>query len=919
MVWPEASAFCSPLGEARQYGDAAMTRPLRRNAVGYVVAVVITSLAVLLRWLLAPSVGEALPLLTLFGAVAAAVWLGGYRPALLATVVGYLAWAYFFIKPRGTFGLTDARSFVAVLAYLLTCAIIIGLGEGMRVAQRRTREGQERLQTTLASIGDAVITTDTEGRVTNMNAMAESLTGWTCAEAVGRPLESVFNIVNEETRQPAGNLAKRALGEGAIVGLANHTVLIRRDGTERPIDDSAAPVRDAHGDVLGCVLVFRDVTERRRAEQQLADDAARLESIVNHILDGIVTIDESGTVQSLNPAAEKLFGYRAAEVAGQNVKMLMPDAYRLRHDDYLANYLRTGQAKVIGIGREVEGRRQDGSTFPIDLAVSEFWWGKRRYFTGLVRDISERKRAEADLHRLNAELQSRVSELQAILEVLPIGVAIAHDPDCRRITLNPFNSEMLGLPAGANASLSAPADERPTTYAMYRDGKELTPDELPMQLAARGVEVRDFEIDLVRAGRSTLRLLCYAQPLLDSEGRIGGSVGAFLDITEIKRIEQALRDADRRKNEFLATLAHELRNPLAPIRNAVHVLLMKGPPEPDLKWSREVIDRQMQHVSRLLDDLLDVARITHNKLELRKERVSLSAVIHSAVETSRPLIDGSRQELTVALLPEPVYVDADPVRLAQVFSNLLNNAAKYTEPGGHLRLACERQGSDVVVSVKDDGVGIAHETLPRIFEMFSQSERTLDRSQQGLGIGLSLVKGLVELHGGSIEARSDGPGKGSEFLVRLPVVVEPLVEQAGPPSEDVLPQRVTHRRLLVVDDLKDGADSLAMLLRVMGHEVRTAYDGDEAILAAESFRPDVILLDIGMPKLNGYEACRRIREQPWGAQICLVALTGWGQQDDHRRAEQAGFNHHLLKPVNLAALLKVLAELKTSDHPLSPV
>jgi CheY-like chemotaxis protein/two-component sensor histidine kinase len=383
-----------------------------------------------------------------------------------------------------------------------------------------------------------------------------------------------------------------------------------------------------------------------------------------------------------------------------------------------------------------------------------------------------------------------------------------------------------------------------------------------------------------------------------------------LDVTERKQTEEELRDADRKKDEFLATLAHELRNPLAPMRNAVQILKAKGPPHPELEWARGVLDRQGQLMARLLDDLLDVSRISLNKLELRTERVELAAVCDAALETSRPVIEAGSHELTVTLPPEPIHLEADPVRLAQVFANLLNNAAKYTEEGGRIRLTAERQGSDVIVSVKDSGIGIAAEMLPRIFEIFSQAKPALVRSQGGLGIGLSLAKGLVELHGGSIEVRSDGTGRGSEFVVRLPVAAETPAREPARPSDDEQ-EPATKCRILIVDDNQDSADSLAMLLTIMGNEVGTAYDGEQAVEAAEAIRPDVVLLDIGMPKLNGYDACRRIREQPWGQGMFLIALTGWGQEEDRRRTEAAGFNRHMVKPVDPDVLLKLLAALSS--------
>jgi CheY-like chemotaxis protein len=312
---------------------------------------------------------------------------------------------------------------------------------------------------------------------------------------------------------------------------------------------------------------------------------------------------------------------------------------------------------------------------------------------------------------------------------------------------------------------------------------------------------------------------------------------------------------------------------------------------------------------RLVDDLLDVGRITQGKLQLRRERVDLASVVQSAVEGSRPLIESNRHDLSIRLPAEPIYLEADPTRLAQVFSNLLTNAAKYTDRGGRITLIAERQGGEVVVAVRDTGIGIAPDYLPRLFEMFSQVDSALERSQGGLGIGLSLVKGLVRMHGGSVEARSEGLGKGSEFVVRLPVAggrSAPESPQAGGGERTTAR---TKRRILIADDNRDAADSLAMMLRLAGHEVHSVHDGQEAVEAAGWFRPDLALLDIGMPKLNGLQAARHIRERQWGRQMVLVAITGWGQDEDKRRATEAGFDHHLTKPVDPAALETFLERL----------
>lgn len=392
--------------------------------------------------------------------------------------------------------------------------------------------------------------------------------------------------------------------------------------------------------------------------------------------------------------------------------------------------------------------------------------------------------------------------------------------------------------------------------------------------------------------------------------------GLGIDITERRRAVDALRDSDRRKDEFLATLAHELRNPLAPIRIAVALMRKKEPGDPEVRAAQDIIDRQVRQMTRLVDDLLDLARITQGKIQLRKEPVPLQAVVHDAVEVARPLISASEQILRVTLPPlaESILFDGDPTRLAQILQNLLTNAAKYTPKGGHIWLSVECSAQQAELSVRDDGIGIAAEHLPHLFEMFSQVAPALERTQGGLGIGLWLVRGLVELHGGSVSARSAGLGQGSEFTVRLPLVAsQDTTATATPPSaatkERSQPNRV---RILIVDDNRDAADTLDMMLRLMGYEVHSVHDGLAAVQAAESFGPQVVLLDIGLPKMNGYEAARHIRQQPWGKHISLIALTGWGQEDDKRRAIEAGFDAHLTKPMDPAQLEALLQSLLVS-------
>lgn len=414
--------------------------------------------------------------------------------------------------------------------------------------------------------------------------------------------------------------------------------------------------------------------------------------------------------------------------------------------------------------------------------------------------------------------------------------------------------------------------------------------------------------------------LSRAVPIRDENGRIIRWFGTNTDVTALRELEEALREADHRKDEFLATLAHELRNPLAPIRNAVQILRLKGPPSLELQWAREVIDRQVQQMTHLIDDLMDVSRIARNTIELRKENVELGAILQTAVETSRPLINASGHSITVTQPPQPIYLNADSTRMAQVFSNLLNNAAKYSEKSGRIELTAERDGYEVVVSVRDHGIGIPREMLPRIFDLFTQVDRSLERAHGGLGIGLTLVRRLVEMHGGSVTAQSEGAGKGSVFTVRLPIAVPlPAAKDRTAAADTPLDARQEHR-ILIVDDNDDAATSLSVMLTILGYETHTAADGVSGLEAAMEFRPHAILLDIGIPKMNGYDVARRIREQPWGEKMVLIAVTGWGQAEDIQRTLEAGFDHHLVKPVDPADLTKLLSTLITesdsqpSDH-----
>jgi PAS domain S-box-containing protein len=1028
-----------------------MSSLMQTMVLRYGGAVVLTAFAVVLRWLLDPLLGDHYPFVTLFAAVLFVAWYGGRGPALVSLISGAVAGGFFFLHPRYSLTIGHMEDRFGVVLYgalgIASVAMLESLRNARRLAEAKEHElakevaarraaeqglaeEGERLRTTLASIGDAIITTDADDRITSLNRVAEALTGWTRAEATGQPLDVVFRTVNEATRQPVMNPAARVLNEDVVVGLATDTALIARDGKELPVDKSAAPIRSKEGNIIGCVLVFRDITERRRLEMENASRlrAARLlAAIVESSDDAIISKSLDGIIQSWNTAAERLFGFTSEQAVGRHISLIIP-ADRIAEEDRIIATMKAGQridhfdtvrlrndeqpvlvsltispvkdeaGRVVGaskIARDITGQRQaeererrllaeaaaasakfralfdqgplfagimalDGTLldanrlclqacgYTKDQVIGKkywecAWWNRSTELVETIKaataraaagelfraelpyfvadggqrtvdltllpireeagsvvflavtgsDVTERKRAEADRQNFVALIENSTDFIgMCDLEGVPFFV-------------NRAGLEMVGLEGIEQARRTAVRD------FFFPEDQPKVMDEFFPSVREKGHGAMEVRFRHFHTGEA--RWMAYkVLTLTDASGKAVGLATVSQDVTERRRLEDGLRklagdlsEADRRKDEFLATLAHEFRNLLAPIRNALQIIRLSAERE---AWeeARTLMERQLGQLARLVDDLLDVSRISQGKLELRREQVQLAAVIASAVDTSRPLIDHLGHELTVTLPDQPIVVDADPTRLAQVFSNLLNNGAKYMDRGGHIRLTAKRQANDALVSVRDTGIGIAAEQLPHIFQMFSQVDSSLERSQGGLGIGLTLVKRLVAMHGGTIEARSEGPGKGSEFVVRLPVVVAAARPRSGSGTAQPAAPK-SSLRILVVDDNRDSAYSLTKLLRLMGNDTRTAYDGQEGVAVAEEFRPDVMLLDIGLPKLNGYEACRRIREQPWGQNAVLVAVTGWGQDEDRRCAHEAGFDHHMVKPVDPRELMKLLA------------
>jgi PAS domain S-box-containing protein len=627
------------------------------------------------------------------------------------------------------------------------------------------RQQREILEVTLSSIGDGVIVTDARGNITFLNAVAQTLTGWSLAEATDKPLGQVFRVFNELTGQPAEHPVLSNLRADRVVALVNHTSLLSRDGRRRvPLDAWAAPMQLPGGVPFGIVLIFRDITEKKNAEV----GQALLASIIESSADAIVSKTLEGYVTSWNLGASRLFGYSAEEMVGKSITQIIP----------------------------------------------------------------------SELHNEEKEILARLR---------------------------------------------------------------------------RGEQIDHFETVRVRKDGRRIAISLTVSPIRNASGAIVGASKVARDISERKQAEAALREADRRKDEFLAMLAHELRNPLAPIRNATALVCRAQDLNPDLHTACGIIDRQVRQMTHLVDDLLDVSRITAGRVRLQEEVLDLSAVLALAIESSRPALENSGNEFALDLPQQPIYVRGDRVRLAQVFSNILGNAAKYTPGGGNVRLELRREDTQAVVRIRDSGIGIPPHMLKFVFDLFAQVDRAYDRTGGGLGVGLTVAKRLVEMHHGRIEAMSLGVNTGSEFVVRLPVIADAQAVQA-PRAHDA-GARSVRRKVLIADDNQDAAASLGMLLHVMGHETRLAHDGLEALEAAEVFRPDIVLLDIGMPQLNGYETARRLRARPWAASTVLIALTGWGQEADRRRARDAGFHHHVVKPLDPDVLAEMLEHAGTASVP----
>jgi PAS domain S-box-containing protein len=759
-------------------------------------------------------------------------------------------------------------------------------------AEQRLRESEERFRTLADSSPVPIWVTDAGGGIEFLNAAYCDFFGVTIEDVRGPKWATLLHPDDADSyvgaHYEALHKRKPFRAEARVR---------RRDGEWRWVDTRGVPRFSEGGEFLGHVGSSPDVTEMKIAQQALRESEEQFRASFEISTVGMAQGDPiTGRLLRVNRRYCEMTGYSEAELLQLTIRDIAHPEDRTADFE---RFQRLGRGEVSEYWAEKRYLRKDGKVIWVAATANlvRNASGQPTRTVAAVIDITGRKQAEAALRE--SEAQFRTS-----FELAAVGQAQVNSATGRFERVNQKFCEIVGYSEEELLTM-APAD---TTHPEDRQSYvEIYPRFLRGEIEEYVTEKRD-----VRKDQTVVWVSIAAKLIRDSDGRPLRTIGVLQDITERKRAEEELKEADRRKDEFIATLAHELRNPLAPIRNAVEMLGLCQSSDPDFDWGRNVIDQQVKHLACLVDDLIDVSRITRNRLVIKKERVSLTDVINGALDAARLLIEQRGHLLTVALPTEPIYLNADPVRLTQIFMNLINNAAKYTHEGGRIWVDAERKNANVTVRIADNGVGISTDELSHLFDMFYQVDRSYDQAHGGLGIGLTLVKRLVEMHGGTVEAKSAGIGQGSEFLVSLPMLVSlSVVLMDKDAGEQKYKKR---RRILVVDDYPTAAESLARSLKRFGNEVETALDGIEGIKQAEKFRPDVVLLDIGMPKLNGYKAAQRIREQPWGKDMVLIAITGWGQEEDRQRTREAGFDAHLVKPVDYTKLGELLEKFASPEQ-----
>ena len=768
-----------------------------------------------------------------------------------------------------------------------TVAILFSDISARIAAEGTLKASEDRSRSILDSITDGFFALDKDWRLTFINAAAGQMMDRAPSDLIGERLLDVYpDLVGSEFEQAYRRVLARQTAETFTAYYLNF---------DRWYEVSAYPA------LTGLSLYFRDVTDRRRVEHEREQFAALVEASPDFI--SVAGLDQR--IRYVNQAGTALSGLTPDQLASISVRDFFHEDERDRIGSLIAGSENGEQVVVDSHFQHL----QTGELIPVSWSLLRLrdTSGNVNGYATVTRDLTERNAAEILL---------RASEERRRLALDAAELGTWHlEPESRVVQTDARFRAIFGATEEMSDFLQLFAVIHPDDVSAVEEALAMATrleDPTPYAVEYRVVHPDGSLHWIFAKGRSSVDGVGATRRVTSFDGTVADITDRKQGEEERERLVARLQEQDQRKDEFLATLAHELRNPLAPIRNGLQLMRLTQGDADASERTRSMMERQVGQMVHLLDDLLDVSRISRGKISLRKERIELTSAIAQAIEISRPFIDQGGHELVVDVPPGPIHVDGDLTRLAQVFSNVLNNAAKYTPREGHIRLTVQQLGSDAVVSVTDDGMGIPTDMLSKIFEMFTHVERNLERSQSGLGIGLSIVRRLVELHGGSVEARSDGDGQGSELIVRLPVDLSGVGPE--PLDEATVARPTAAYRILVVDDNVDSAESLATLLTIMGHETRMAHDGLEAVDVAEAFRPTVMMLDIGLPKLDGVEVCRRIRQQAWGKDIVVIALTGWGQDADKRRTLDAGADAHLVKPVAPAALEQLLAELTVSSN-----
>ncbi len=802
----------------------------------------------------------------------------------------------------------------------------------LQQANATLRDSEEKLAVTLNSIGDAVIATDAEARVTRLNPVAEQLTGWTQAEASGRRVDEVFHIINKETRQPATIPVVETLANGTVQGLANHTVLIARDGNECDIADSCAPIRDRDGRVVGAVLVFRNVSEEYAVQQALRDSAALVQTMLNTVVDGIITIHaRGGMIETINPAAEKMFGYTAAELRGQNFSRLIPELDQDQRNGSLEYYSASDEARAVGLGREVVGLRKDGSIFPLEIAASEMWLGGQRYFTGILRDISARKQAEAALLKAGA-LQSAIfnsanfssiaTDAKGVIQIFNVGA-----------------ERMLGYAATDVMNRITPAEisdpqeviARATALSVELD-TSITPGfEALVFKASRGIE-DIYELTYIRKDGSRFPAVVSVTALRDEQDAIIGYLLIGTDNTARKQVEaertrldQVLRDknvelegarvmaekANLAKSDFLSSMSHELRTPLGAILGFAQ-LIESGLPPPTLTQKRSIdqILKAGWYLLELINEILDLALIESGKLSLSLEPVSLAEVMHECEAMIEPQAQKRGIHVDFSQFETPYFVQADRTRVKQVVINLLSNAIKYNKVGGSVTVTCTLRAPEVIrISVRDTGEGLAPEQLAQLFQPFNRLGQK-SNTEEGTGIGLVVCKRLVELMHGSIGVESS-VGNGCVFWVELNRTSQPqLAAHAAEPlalaQSKIAGDAALHTLLYVEDNPANLMLVEDLIARRPDIRLLSARDGISGIEMARAALPEIILMDINLPGISGLQALKILAEDPATAHIPVIALSANAIPRDIEKGLEAGFFRYLTKPIRVVEFMDTL-------------